>query len=901
MVNLPTPFDASTVAPVIPHSAPTVAPASQADHFAATRYRFVPADMRAAPCWMVARDKKPHRVTRGEGGAVIVSAYQVDHHDAANHCTFADAMQAIAADPIHELGFVLGVGNDFVCVDLDDLEKVTPEHQQGARDWQTAIRERLTPLTYSEVSRSGKGWHFIGRCPTPPTDKASVKHPEYRIDLLLRSFLVVTGDHQPDAPNATTEIANITPDMAGLFRKISEGDGPATAVATLPADGVITPGRVTDAKQLRLILSAGRNGEAFRDGRKTHSWSDTYRAILNAAAQFCTDEQLVFRVISTSGLVQLAEDKGSESRLEKMQRRWADEWPSALIQTEPSRRADAAAHVEICTLTLADLWEQGSLYVQYMVQERAKQMITAGLISGASAGDLAPLFHYLKPETLNQLEDDLRRTKNDAFARVCMEARVLAHSDTDTSVAELDAYMNKVAAQEREIDRKARFQQYNQQYYIIENYGGAARVFRDEFHPDTGAQVSWSVRAFCEAKAHDKVLDGWDLDDKRPVLKSAANMWVISDSARRYVRQEARFETSDREITVETGRVLNLFQGWATAPVAGEWPAIRYLVHDILCSGANEASTYLLNYLAQMVQQPHVLPGTAVILQSEEQGTGKSTFMALLRRLLGARYCSVTSDAGTLVGQFNAQAMNKVLLHFEEAVAPNDRVVESKVKALITNETLTYNPKGLPAIEARNYARVFMTSNAQQVAHLARHDRRMFVLSVSPKHANDAAFWSQAHQRFPQEMEAFMHALRTRDISGFRPAQMPHTSAKDRQKLESVVGPDRILRDFLEAGRLPACSHFDGRTWEVRVSALTEQFIKNGCKVGHSFPQPARVFAPVAMSPVRVRRINVTGQASKTWRVISLPTLADARAAFLMHQNVSAYDWGDDMADWALD
>ncbi|MFD1808540.1 hypothetical protein ACFSHQ_11720 [Gemmobacter lanyuensis] len=293
------------------------------------------------------------------------------------------------------------------------------------------------------------------------------------------------------------------------------------------------------------------------------------KATLNAAAQFCTDEQLAYQVIATSGLVQLAEDKGSVSRIEKLDRLWAKEWRDSLIKTEPSRRADAAAHVEIGTLTLADLWESGSLYVQYMVQERAKQMITAGLIIGASAGDLAPLFHYLKPETLNQLEDDLRRTKNDAFARVCMEARVLAHGDTDTSVAELDAYMNKVAAQEREIDRKARFQQYNQQYYIIENYGGAARVFRDEFHPDTGAQVSLSVRAFCEAKAHDKVLDGWDLDDKRPVLKSAANMWVISDSARRYVRQEARFETSDREITVETGKVLNLFQGWATAPVAG--------------------------------------------------------------------------------------------------------------------------------------------------------------------------------------------------------------------------------------------------------------------------------------------------------------------------------------------
>ena len=108
MMELPTPFDASTVAPVTPHMMSTVAPSSQADHLAATRYRSVPADMRAAPCWMVARDKKPHRVTRGTGGDVIVSAYPVDHHDPTNHCTFADAMQAIAADPSLGLGFVLG-------------------------------------------------------------------------------------------------------------------------------------------------------------------------------------------------------------------------------------------------------------------------------------------------------------------------------------------------------------------------------------------------------------------------------------------------------------------------------------------------------------------------------------------------------------------------------------------------------------------------------------------------------------------------------------------------------------------------------------------------------------------------------------------------------------------------
>ena len=902
MAKLPTLFDASAVDPVAPRVVSTDGPSSGPRRLAATRYRFVPVEMRAAPCWMVAKGKVPHRVSRDAEGCIIVSSVPVDPHNPTMHCTFADATEAIAADPTLGLGFVLGIGNDFACVDLDDLEKVPPDHKPGARDWQSAIRERLTPLTYSEVSRSGTGWHFIGRCSTPPTDKASVKHPEYRIDLLLRSFLVVTGDLQPDDPNATTEIANITPDIAGLFRKISEGDGPATAAATLPADGIITQGRVTDAKQLRLILSAGKNGEAFRDGRKANDWSTTFKAILNATAQFCTDEQLAYEVIATSGLVQLAEDKGSESRIGKLDRLWAQEWRDSLIKSEPSRRAEAAAHVDIGTLTLADLWDsRQSGYVKFRVQQRAENLITEGLYRGTDAETLAPLFRYLTPERQNSLTNMLRAAKKDDMAKLCLDACILAQSDTTTEVIELNDFIGEMIAEEKRISVQVRFREYNEKFYIVENFGGSAAVFRDAFHPESGAQEIWRPRAFQEAKAHELALLSFDISEDKPHVTQFARMWLESPKARRYAKQEMRFETTDRLVEVNGERVLNLFKGWVTMPVAGSWPAIRYLIRDIICSGSADATEYLLNYLAHMVQKPHVLPGTAVILQSEEQGTGKSTFMALLRQLLGSRYCASTSDADHFVGPHNDRAMNKVLLHFEEAVAPNDRKIESKIKALITNEMASYNPKGIAVIEARNFARVFMTSNAQQVAHLARHDRRMFVLNVSAKHANDAAFWFAAHEAFPREMEAYMHALRTRDISAFRPSVIPFTQAKDKQKMASVVGPERVLFDFLEAGRLPACSHFDGRTWEVRVTALTENFIKNSSKVGHSYPQPARVFAPVALSPVRVRRINVNGQASKSWRVITLPKLADARMTFLVHQNVSAYDWGDGMEDWALD
>ncbi|WP_371224389.1 primase-helicase family protein [Roseovarius sp. 2305UL8-3] len=423
-----------------------------------------------------------------------------------------------------------------------------------------------------------------------------------------------------------------------------------------------------------------------------------------------------------------------------------------------------------------------------------------------------------------------------------------------------------------------------------------------QFDPFNGSQISWRMPQFCQAKSYDDMFCGWDIDKNVPIIKPAAGEWCKSDKARRYVKQEMRYDTLNRTISTDTGSILNTFRGWATMPVMGEWPAISYLIREVICASNEQAAEYLLNYLAHMIQKPMQLPGTAIILQSEEQGTGKSTFMDLIRELLGERYCATTADASTLVGQFNNSAKEKILLHFEEAVAPNDRAVESKVKALITNKTMTYNAKGIAAVEARNCARVFMTSNASQVAHIARHDRRMFVLVVSPRHANDWGYWDQFRRQYPHEMEAFMHVLQTSDISGFKPGAIPHTQGRDDQKLESAVGPERVLRDLLESGVLPPCSRNVGGAWEVRTKALAEHFRNFNIRVGSNAPQPARVLKSITLVPGRNRTMTVSGDTAQTHRVITIPALQAARAAFLQHMNVAAHDWGDaDDADWSLE
>ncbi|MCB5410525.1 hypothetical protein [Pseudogemmobacter faecipullorum] len=211
--------------------------------------------------------------------------------------------------------------------------------------------------------------------------------------------------------------------------------------------------------------------------------------------------------------------------------------------------------------------------------------------------------------------------------------------------------------------------------------------------------------------------------------------------------------------------------------------------------------------------------------------------------------------------------------------------------------------KGVDVMQARNFARVFMTSNQEHVAHVNRHDRRHLVLRVSAKHASKNGradpMWTLFHQQYPQELEAFMHILRTRDISGFRAGDIPSTDAKDKQKLESVVGPDRVLRDFLEAGRLPRCSHFDGHRWVVRVTALVEHFNRNNVRIGNKGPQPGRVFKVIASGPSRLSRLSVGGQPAEPCRVLDLPPLQDARGLFLVYLKVRHHDWNDSPdAEW---
>lgn len=62
---------------------------------------------------------------------------------------------------------------------------------------------------------------------------------------------------------------------------------------------------------------------------------------------------------------------------------------------------------------------------------------------------------------------------------------------------------------------------------------------------------------------------------------------------------------------------------------------------------------YLLNYFAQLVQQPHILPNICIVFISEE-GVGKDMFLELVGNVIGEKYYVNTDKLDSIVGPFNS-------------------------------------------------------------------------------------------------------------------------------------------------------------------------------------------------------------------------------------------------------
>ena len=318
----------------------------------------------------------------------------------------------------------------------------------------------------------------------------------------------------------------------------------------------------------------------------------------------------------------------------------------------------------------------------------------------------------------------------------------------------------------------------NNRYAAVQNAGaGKCKVIYQD--PDTGVMVYQTPTDF-KAFYSNRFIEVDNGDPSKPNLRIPVGKWWFEHPMRRSFNSIAFLPGEE----VGTG-VYNLWRGFAyEARQGGSCQLYLDHVRSIICSGDDEIYDYLLNWMALAVQKPAQPGHTAVVLRGS-QGAGKGTFAKTFAKLFGHHGKQIT-DEKHLTGNFNAHLRDCIVLFADEAVAAGGKN-EGILKALVTEENLLVEAKGVDASIERNYLHVIMASNEEWVVPVGLDDRRFVMLDVSDEHVMDAGYWGALNAQLRDGgHEALLYHLLTKDISKFDPRERPKTDALQDQKTLSM-------------------------------------------------------------------------------------------------------------------
>jgi len=107
--------------------------------------------------------------------------------------------------------------------------------------------------------------------------------------------------------------------------------------------------------------------------------------------------------------------------------------------------------------------------------------------------------------------------------------------------------------------------------------------------------------------------------------------------------------------------------------------------------------------------------------------------------------------------------------------------------------------KGIPRHRGRTPSQVFVTTNDDAAMQINSGDRRWLVLQT-PDVPPTSDYFDALYAAIPEELPAFVHAMATRDISGFNPHARPQVTTAKEHMIRSAASPlEYAIREAMEA------------------------------------------------------------------------------------------------------
>jgi len=222
--------------------------------------------------------------------------------------------------------------------------------------------------------------------------------------------------------------------------------------------------------------------------------------------------------------------------------------------------------------------------------------------------------------------------------------------------------------------------------------------------------------------------------------------------------------------------VFNLWRPSGMAPAYFEdcqW----FLDHVAIMFPDPTDRQHLLDYMAQLVQNPEVKIHFAILLQSIE-GAGKGALARILRRIIGDRNCVEPSNDDVL-SKYTGWQEGVQLAIINELMAEGRTDVLNRLKSPITEDTLRIEKKFGNTFTIPNHMTLFCMTNFKNALDLTEGDRRWLVL-FSPASKQPVEYYERLFANIADDDKAaaVMGYLMEHTITFNPKAPAPYTAAK---------------------------------------------------------------------------------------------------------------------------
>lgn len=275
---------------------------------------------------------------------------------------------------------------------------------------------------------------------------------------------------------------------------------------------------------------------------------------------------------------------------------------------------------------------------------------------------------------------------------------------------------------------------------------------------------------------------------------------------RNKIREQNKEDPEDVNVTY-----YNMWEGFGVTPKKGSWKKIRKHIYKVLCNSNKEKFKYVIRWMAWAVQNPGDRAGVALIFKGKK-GSGKGTILTALAKMFG-RHGLIISDRQRLTGKHNDHLSTCSLLFADEAYNPGDKEAEGILKSLITEESLTTEPKFKALKTSRNCLHIVMATNADWIIPATEDERRYFINETTNIYAqgqNDPLIIREHFKGLNQEiynqngLAAWLYALLNIDLKDWNPRNdIPRTEEMLKQMAMSMPKLKYAFSSMLDDGIFP--------------------------------------------------------------------------------------------------